>query len=166
MNYKNITIEKGMYHTPGKSFTQVLEELDPAVNYIGTELEGMDAFQRQLKRFGIKVSGSDSDRVEKFFSTASASALFPEYLSRAVKQGMEFSSPLSDIIATTTKIDSLDYRSITSTMKDDDLKLVETNEGAALPETEIKSSESLVKLKKRGRMLTASYEALRFQKLD
>ena len=166
MNYRNITIEKGMYHTPGKNFTQVLEELDPSANYIGTELEGMDAFQRQLKRFGIKVSGEGSDRIEKFFSTSSSGALFPEYLSRAVRQGMDMNSALSDIVATTTKTDSLDYRSITSAMTGDDLELKETNEGSALPETEIKVSDSLVKLKKRGRMLSASYEALRFQKLD
>ncbi|MDO4459345.1 MAG: phage major capsid protein [Clostridia bacterium] len=166
MNYKNIVIEKGMYHTPGKSFTQVLEELDPSVNYMGTDMEGMDAFQRQLKRFDIRVSGKDSDRVEKFFSTSQSAALFPEYVARAVRSGMDFSSPLPEIIATNTKIDSMDYRTITSGMGRDDLELRVTEEGEAIPATEIKLSESLVKLKKRGRMLVASYEALRFQKLD
>jgi hypothetical protein len=39
-------------------------------------------------------------------------------------------------------------------------------EGAAIPETEIKTKEHLISLTKRGRMLVASYEALRFQKLD
>ena len=28
--YDTVRLEKGMYNTPGKSFTQVLEELDPA----------------------------------------------------------------------------------------------------------------------------------------
>ena len=39
-------------------------------------------------------------------------------------------------------------------------------EGAAIPATAIRTREHLVRLYKRGRMLVASYEALRFQKLD
>ena len=64
--FETIKIEKGMYANKGKSLTDILEELDPSENYKGTALEGLDAFQRQLKRFDIKVSGKSSDRVEKF----------------------------------------------------------------------------------------------------
>ena len=39
-------------------------------------------------------------------------------------------------------------------------------EGNAIPETTIKVQANLVKLHKRGRMLVATYEAVRFQKLD
>jgi hypothetical protein len=39
-------------------------------------------------------------------------------------------------------------------------------EGAAIPSTTVKTQDSLVQLHKRGRMLVASYEAIRFQKLD
>ena len=39
-------------------------------------------------------------------------------------------------------------------------------EGGEIPTTEVKSKEHLVSLTKRGRMLVASYEAIRFQKLD
>ena len=39
-------------------------------------------------------------------------------------------------------------------------------EGAFIPETTIRTKENLVKLKKRGRSLVASYEAIRFQRLD
>ena len=53
--FENIKLEKGMYHEGGRSFTQVLEKLDPSEQYKGTALEGMDAFQRQLKRFDITV---------------------------------------------------------------------------------------------------------------
>lgn len=166
MDYRNINIEKGMYQTAGKNFTQVLEELDPSDKYIGTELEGLDAYQRQLKRFGIRVSGPSSDRVEKFYSTSASAALFPEYVARAVRSGVDMNSSLKDMIATVTKIDSLDYRTVNSTMTGDDLELKATNEGESIPTTEITSSENLVSLKKRGRMLVASYEALRFQKLD
>ena len=50
-----IKLEKGMYQEAGRSFTQVLERLDPSEQYKGTGMEGLDAFQRQLKRFDIHV---------------------------------------------------------------------------------------------------------------
>ena len=165
-NYKNISLEKGMYGVKGKSFTDVLEELDPSENYRGTSLENLDAFSRQLKRFDIKVSGKGSDTVDKFFSTSSSSALFPEYISRAVKQGMEQADVLSDIVATTTMIDGMDYRSITSEPTTDDKSLKVVMEGTQIPQTTIKTQDNLIKLHKRGRMLVSSYEAIRFQRLD
>ena len=87
--YDNLKLEKGMYHEAGRSFTQVLESRDPSEQYRGTALEGLDAFQRQLKRFDIKVKGTGSDVVEKFFRTADSAVLFPEYIARSVRQGME-----------------------------------------------------------------------------
>ena len=53
--YENVKLEKGMYGQSGKSFLKVLEGLDPSESYQGTALEGLDAFQRQLKRFDIHV---------------------------------------------------------------------------------------------------------------
>lgn len=164
-NYENIRLEKGLY-TTGKSFTQALESLDPSENYIGTALEDLDAYQRQLKRFDIHVNGKNSDTVEKFFKTSDSAALFPEYVNRAVKQGAESVNKVDRIVATTTKIDSLDYRSITSIEDEDSKELRVVNEGAIIPSTTIKTQENLVKLHKRGRMLVASYEAVRFQRLD
>ncbi len=165
-NYENITLEKGMYGVKNKSFTQVLESLDPSENYKGTSLEGLDAFSRQLKRFDIKVSGKGSDTVDKFFATSSSAALFPEYISRAVAQGIEQADVLSDIVATTTMIDGMDYRSITSNPSEDDKSLKVVMEGATIPQTTVRTQDNLVKLHKRGRMLVSSYEALRFQRLD
>ena len=60
----------------------------------------------------------------------------------------------------------MDYRSIYSNPTDEDKELQDVEEGAAIPETEVKTKENLVSLTKRGRMLVASYEAIRFQKLD
>jgi len=165
-NFESIVLEKGMYGVPGKSFTQVLEELDSSENYRGTALEGLDAYQRQLKRFGIKVSGPGSDTVEKFFSTTSSAALFPEYVSRAVSQGMESRNKVTDLVATVTKIDAMDHRTIAADEDSASQGLKTVEEGAQLPETNIRMSEGLVQLHKRGRMLVSSYEALRFQKLD
>ena len=166
MSFDNLKLEKGMYRQEGKSFTQVLESLDPSENYRGTALEGTDAFQRQLKRFGILAKGAGSSPVEKFFRTMDSAVLVPEYISRTVRQGMEENDILPAITATTTVIDSMDYRSVYSEATDDDKALREVLEGTAIPETQIKTKEHLVHLHKRGRMLVASYEAIRFQKLD
>ena len=166
MSYDNLKLEKGMYRQEGMSFTQVLESLDPSENYRGTALEGTDAFQRQLKRFGIRAKGAGSSPVEKFFRTMDSAVLFPEYIARTVRQGMEENDILPGIVATTTVIDAMDYRSIYSVPDDADKELKDVEEGAAIPATEVKTKEHLVSLTKRGRMLVASYEAIRFQKLD
>ena len=163
--FDNLKLEKGMYHEAGKSFTQVLEKMDPSEQYRGTALEGLDAYQRQLKRFDIRVKGAGSDLVDKFFSTSQSAVLFPEYIARAVKVGMEEANILPDITATETLIEGMDYRSITS-VPEDEKELKQVAEGAAIPQTTVRTRDTLVKLHKRGRMLVASYEAIRFQKLD
>ncbi len=166
MAYDNLRLEKGMYRQEGMSFTQVLESVDPSENYRGTALEGTDAFQRQLKRFGIKVKGKDSSTVEKFFRTMDSAVLFPEYIARAVRTGMEENNILDEIVATTTEIDAMDYRSIYAESDEDSVGAKIIAEGAVIPATRVKTKDHLINLTKRGRMLVASYEAVRFQKLD
>ncbi len=164
--YESLKLEKGMYGAPGKTFAQVLEGLDPSANYSGTPLEGLDAYQRQLKRFDIHAGGLGSDRIEKFFQTSDSAALFPEYVARSVRQGMDMEDLLPSLVATVTDINSLDYRTIESVPAPEDRALKTVAEGAALPQTSVRTRDSLVHLRKRGRMLVASYEALRFQRID
>ena len=164
--YDNLKLEKGMYSEAGRSFTQTLEREDPSEAYRGTPLEGLDAYQRQLKRFDIKVKGAGSDVVEKFFRTAQSAVLFPEYIARAVRQGMEEADLLPHITATVTQFDGMDYRPIASVPQQDQKELRRVDEGASIPQTQIKPQKNLVRLHKRGRMLVASYETIRYQKLD
>ena len=165
MSYENIKIEKGLY-TTGKSFTQALEALDPSENYKGTSLEGLDAFERQLKRFDIKVSAKDCDTVSKFFQTTDSAALFPEFVSRSIKLGMKDNCTIDKIIATTTFVDSLDYRSIELTEDENYTTFNPIAEGTQLETVEIKVKDTLTKLNKYGKIISASYEAIKFQKLD
>ncbi len=165
-HFENVNLEKGMYGRSGATFSQTLETLDPSENYRGTPMEGLDAFQRQLKRFDIKVKGAGSDMVEKFFHTTASAVLFPEFVSRVVRQGMEEGSILPAITATVTKFDGMDYRSIASVPTESEKELKRVEEGARIPSTSIRTQENLVRLHKRGRMLVASYEAIRFQRLD
>ena len=164
-NFETIKLDKGLYGTR-KGFLSELESIDPSENYKGTNLEGLDAFERQLKRFDIKLKGAGSSTVDKFFATTDSAVLFPEYISRAVRQGIEEGKHLDSIVATKTNIEGLDYRTITSIPTADEKELKDVAEGAQIPETVIHTQENLVTLKKRGRMLVASYEAIRFQRLD
>ncbi len=164
-NFETIRLDKGLY-TAREGCTAALEAVDPSEAYKGTALEGLDAFERQLKRFDIRIHGAASDCVEKFFATTDSAALFPEYVARAVRKGLERADLLPYIVATRTDINSMDYRTIASVPTEAEKTLEDVEEGAAIPETAVHPQENLVKLKKRGRMLCASYEALRFQRLD
>ena len=162
--FENLKLDKSMYRYADKTFTQVLEAQDPSQQYKGTELEGLDAFQRQLKRFDIKVKGPGSDCVEKFFRTADSAVLFPEYIARCVRQGMEQGDILPHVTAAVSYTDGVDYRSVLVTPNGDNMEAI--TEGGELPCTTVNLQANLIKLKKRGRMLMATYEAIRFQKLD
>ena len=161
MAFDSIKLDKGLY-TTGRSFTQALEAADPSENYRGTALEGLDAYERQLKRFGIRVSGAGSDRIEKFFASSQTATLFPEYIARAVRQGLERADQLGEITAATTMIEGLDYRSVSNVTTGS----TPTAEAAELPVTLVKTKSSLVNMRKHGRVLSASYEALRYHRLD
>jgi len=164
MKYQNLKLDKSMYKNQS-GFSGALERLDPSATYAGTDLAGLDAFERQLKRFDIKVSGASSSPISKFFSTSDSAALFPEYVSRAVAAGAKEAGIIDKIIASKTDISSPDYRSIITDLDDNDFS-APIGEGQVIPETNIVLSENLVPLKKRGRMLRASYEAIKFQRVD
>lgn len=160
--YDNIILEKGLYNICGKSFTEALTELDADENYAGTELEGLDAFERQLKRFDIKVSGANSDRVEKFFKTTQSAILFPEFVRRSIKAGLDQASVLPYISAAVTYTDGIDYHGLKVTKNGEDSAVAE---GGALPITSVTSSDT-VAVSKYGRQIQAVYEVIRKQRID
>jgi hypothetical protein len=161
--FNTIKLEKSLYSITGKSFTQALEELDGSSAYENTDMKGLDAFERQLKRFDIKISGVNSDTVEKFFSTTESAVLFPEFVRRAIKQGMEEASLIPAAVSAVTKISGIDYRGLAvSSMYTSN----EVLEGGALPATTIKLASSATAVSKLGRRISASYEAIRTQRLD
>ncbi len=167
MNFKNINLEKGMYHHPEKSFSQILEELDPSENYAGTNLEKLDAFQRQLKRFDIKVNGINCDYINKFFSNTQSAALLPEFFSRTIRNEILNNKVLDQIIAGREKINSLTYNNILMEWDDEkNFELKETKPGDAFPETIILTDDKPINLTKKGRILNASCETFWTQKIN
>lgn len=160
--YNDIKLEKGMYNLSGKSFTSALEELDPSSAYIGTELESLDAFERQLKRYNIRVSGTECDKVEKFFNSTETAVLFPEYVKRCIVKGFE-NTVISSVTAVQTVCESGQYLGCTM---DDSAEYTTTKQTNSLPTTTVKEGETAVVLEKFGRLINASYEAVRKQRLD
>ncbi len=161
--YNKVKLDKSLYSITGKSFTQALSVLDPDENYAGTELAGLDAYERQLKRFDIKVSGKDCDRVEKFFVTSESAVLFPEFVRRMIKQGMNEASIIGDIAAAATYTDSMDYRSMSVTVSGSDTGVAQ---GGQLPSTNVRLASSAQALTKFARKLNCSYESIRKQRLE
>ncbi len=161
--YQNIILEKGLYHLTNKSFVQALEGLDPSGQYAETPLAGLDAYERQLKRFDIRISGPQCDRVEKFFTSTESAVLFPEFVRRAIRQGMD-ASMLSEIIAVETHTDSSQYLGCTIT--DTNNYNASIWQGNGLTDSTILEESSALTLSKYGRLVKASYEAVRRQRLD
>lgn len=160
--FENVKLEKGMYNLSGKSFSQYLREVDPDENYENTSYENLDAFERQLKRFDIKIGGCCCDRVEKFFTTTESAVLFPEFIRRAIKKGFE-DCCLEDLITVKETCTSNCFNGYSISEESYDTK---AKEGETMPATTIKESTGVTFLKKYGRIINASYEAVRLQRLD
>ncbi|MFT3952423.1 MAG: hypothetical protein QM689_10860 [Oscillospiraceae bacterium] len=161
--YNTIQLDKSLYNITGKSFTEALSSVDPDEAYQGTPLAALDAFERQLKRFDIRISGKDSDRVEKFFLTKESAVLFPEFVRRTIKQGMDEVSFLPFIAAATSYTDGVDYRGLTVTKSGTDTAVAES---ASIPETTVKLASAVSTVSKFARRLTCSYESVRKQRLE
>ena len=71
--------------------------------------------------------------MEKFFHTTESAVLFPEFVSRVVRQGLEEGSILPDITATVTRFDGMDYRSIASIPSEEEKALRRVEEGDRHP---------------------------------
>ncbi len=162
--YNSIKIEKGLYNLSGKTFTQALEALDPSENYTDEALRKMDAFERQLKRFDIKVKGVNADKVDKFFQSTESAALFPEFVRRAVEAGLN-SGCVNKITAAVSVSDGVDARGIVLSDGTDEYGGSAVY-GAELPQSSIALTSSAIALKKFGRVVNAPYEAVRQQRID
>ena len=162
--YDNVKLEKGMYHLANTSFLDALEQADPSEQYHGTPLASLDAFERQLKRFDIHLSGEHCDRVEKFFSTTESAVLFPEFVRRAVKQGME-ESILPELCAAVTRTNATSYKGFDIDETDGDYDDT-FDQGEEFNITSITEDTLGITLDKYGRIITCPYEIVRQQRID
>lgn len=88
--YKSIFLDlvENCYKNINTTFTERLSEKDPDAPYLGSSLYGLDAYERQLYRYDIKVTGKDVDTIAKFYSSPESAILFPEFIRRTVMSGV------------------------------------------------------------------------------
>lgn len=169
---KQLKLEKEIYQeaeSEGISFTEKLEKLDPVGNYEGTKLSKLDAFERQLVAHGLKVNSGNVALIEDFYRTTSSSVLFPEFINRNVKIGMQMGkreATVDDVIATTTTIDSNTYKSIALDEDAINADYKRIAEGAEFPKVSIRIKDKEVYLGKIGLKIDSSYEAIRYSKVN
>lgn len=163
-----LDLQKEMYQEArlkGVTFEQILEELDPSPEYDGA-LKDAGPFARQLMAHGIKIHGPHADPIAKFFASTSSAVLFPNYVETQVRAGMLAESLLPEIVATETYIDSHTYEGAWLSEDQPARQLHQIAEGARIPTVRLTVSDHTVRLRKFGRLLHASYEALRLQRAN
>ncbi|MBN8220698.1 MAG: phage major capsid protein [Spirochaetes bacterium] len=164
--FEEISLEKEIYDAArkeGETLTQHLEKLDPSEEYKGSKLAKLDAFERQLRRQKLKVTGN-ACLVADFFKTSGSAVLFPEFVNRNVRLGMgrgKFEATPDELAATTTQIDSGVYKGVEFDLSNSDIDHVRTAEGAIFSKVIAKTKEKAINLHKIGRTIESSYEALR-----
>jgi len=162
-----LKLEKEFYHEAkkqGVSFTQFLEGKDPSEP--GYPL---DAFERQLARFGILTKGGKISLIEDFYKTYESSILFPEFINRNVLIGYKLGKnelKIDDLIATTTYIDGADYTPLSADDSGEEEELYRVGEMGEFPTTTITLADKTIHLIKVGRRLKASYEVLRRMQIN
>jgi len=128
MSYKTLELHKDYYFIDGKTFTDMLEYIDPTSSYdTNTRVLGLDAFERQLCRFDIKVSGDNADRVSKFYDNAQSAILLPEYIRRNVTSGVKEGNILNSIAFTEywNKSDDPQIMTIKKNENNDEMTLID-----------------------------------------
>lgn len=163
----------------GLTVSQYLEVLDPTESYGAGEK--LDAFQRQVKvnnerlaaagkqpiiLKSIPEKGIWASKVEAFYQTEESAAIFPEWINRNARQALVADDILNEIVGVRTPIDSNAYRTIYFTHEEAKASKKRVSEGAEIPATEMQTSENTIKLKKYGRRIKATYEAIRRERLD
>ena len=97
MTYDRVRLDSNWYYQY-PTLTEALEEIDPSSQYDRTTLHGFNAYQRQLYRFDIRVSGKNTSKVLDFFKTPQTAILFPEFVLQSVYEGMASDNRLLDVV--------------------------------------------------------------------
>lgn len=137
------------------------------------QLESVERFAQEswalgmaLACEGIRVKGATSDTLDKFFATTTSTVLFPTYVESQVMLGILAASLLPSLVATETFINSHTYQSLAFTDVEADQQMKKMGEGATIPSTTITTADRAITLGKYGRMLEATYESLRLQRVN
>lgn len=188
-----VTLDKGMYAEAAANrmtFSQYLERIQPS-----QPDDRLDAYERQLKRFGITVrsqpeKGIYASTIEQFLKASetyannqplqtgvpSSAILFPEFVSRTARMAMLSNTDydVSNLLSTTRVINGSTYKELwidTTPGQNDQPNLNKYEMGrvgefGTFPRTQITWAESAKSVFKRGVQVDMSYEFQREATVD
>ena len=150
------------------TFSQYLERMDPSED--GSVL---DAYGRQLKRFGIIPKSIPSRGIycstgDRFFQSGNpeSAVLFPEFISRTARMSLIEPSMVDEMVGSVRPIIGETYKEVLITWEQENVKKKRTTQGAGFPEVSITWADQAASVHKYGRSLLASYEFIRRCSLD
>lgn len=187
-----LKLDKEMYpeaRSKGITFTELLQRMENSNADIGPDeflkravlkrrglpideklAMGLDAYEVQLKEHDIKMTGRDVSLVDDFYKSGSSSSiLFPEFVNRQIRIGMEMGiniCQLSDIVASMQEIDSGVYQTFGASFTAGKRGAFRVVEGATFPTTTITTAENTVNLIKVGHKFKATYEVIKRMRLN
>lgn len=172
---ERISLDRNMFKAAEKkrmSFSQYLSQLETEKGLNQGVAEGLDAFERQLKVRGILTKsnyekGLRASKVEDaFYHTEDNDILFPEFVSRNVREAIVRDTVLPLVIGQYTTIDSNSYKTIYADDQPEKQSLKRVTEAAELPKTKLVTRQHEVSIYKFGRAIYASYEVIRRMQID
>ncbi|MCK5558854.1 MAG: hypothetical protein KAJ01_10760, partial [Candidatus Hydrogenedentes bacterium] len=127
------------------------------------------AADTDLEEYCAEEFGIDMRKitVDRFFQTdPNAKWLFPDIVRDAVLTGMRRKPVYPDLIIRDEKIEgtAYDVPYVVEDVEQEELRSVA--EGTAIPESEIKYGDRIVRIDKKGRGIIASYEVIRRMSVD
>lgn len=176
-NAKDIALDRGLYDKArdrGMTLTGLLEDLDPSERDANGEIRGLDAFERQLQRFGIIAKtiperGVYASTVDRFFQSGNpaSAVLFPEFINRVARMTMVAPSIVDFIVGGSRPlVGTASYQSVKLTWDKLNLAKKRVTQGADFPEAKLTWSDESLSCYKYGRKIKVTYEFLRRCSLD
>ena len=152
----------------GITFSQMLERMDPSED--GSKL---DAYERQLKRFGIIPKSSPERGIfcskgDRFFQAGNpaSAVLFPEFISRTARMALIAPSMVDEMVGSVRPIVGDTYKEVEITWTQANTKKRRVTQGSDFPEATIQWSDAAASVYKYGRAILATYEFVRRCSLD
>lgn len=176
-NAKDIPLDKGLYDKArdrGMTLSGLLEELDPSERDANGEIKGLDAFERQLQRFGIVTKsiperGIYASKGDRFFQSGNpaSAVLFPEFVNRVARMTMVAPSIVDHIVGLSRPlVGTSTFQSLRISWDKLNLAKKRVTQGADFPEAKFTWADEALSCYKYGRKIKASYEFIRRCSLD